>query len=174
MSLTIDLRVLRGRRTVVVGIGNPLRGDDAAGSLLAQQLAARWSGPVFDAEEAPERLLGAIAEEQPDVVLLVDSVYLAAEPGAVALLHSGDMEAYWPSTHRAPLSLLMDYLGARTGAEVLLLAIQPQHTALFGPPSRAVSDSVSLLVDELLLALGDDHRLVPERTSHLGTERCEC
>ena len=39
---------------VVMGIGNPLRGDDAAGSMVARRIAAPPGVSVIDAQEVPE------------------------------------------------------------------------------------------------------------------------
>jgi hydrogenase maturation protease HycI len=174
VSLAAELRARLTGRTVVVGIGNPLRGDDAAGSLVARSLAARWDGPVIDAEEVPERMLGAVAKERPAVVLLVDSVDMAAEPGALALLRHDDLSDYWPSTHRVPVALLMEYLNASTGAEPLLLAIQLEQVDLFRPVSSAVSESVSIVVDEILAALVDEQLCAKGRKTPVATERCQC
>ena len=130
---------------VVVGVGNPLRGDDAAGSLLARSLREGDGVHVIDAEEAPESFVGEIARATPDAVAFVDAVDLSRPPGDVALLEIGDVAPYAPSTHRAPLSLVMDVVRSRTGADVFLIAIQPSGAGFGAAPSPTVTKTVGLL-----------------------------
>jgi len=160
---------------VVVGIGNPCRGDDAAGSMVAEKLSVMWHGHPFDklragsghdstragaprdpashghdvpgvrvidAQEVPENYMQQVVDERPGTVVLIDSVDLESSPGSVALLDKDQVAGYMPSTHRMPLSLLMDYLELETHARIFLIAIQPRHTAFMEPMSGEVHASV--------------------------------
>jgi hydrogenase maturation protease HycI len=127
---------------VVVGIGNPCRGDDAAGSLVAQQLSDAPRVRVIDAQDVPENYLCQVVGEAPDTVVLIDSVDLKSAPGSIAILDKGQVADYWPSTHRVPLTLLMDYLERETHARLRLIAIQPRQTEFLQPLSAEVSASV--------------------------------
>ena len=128
---------------VVMGIGNPCRGDDAAGSLVARQISDAPGVRVIDAQEVPENYLCHVVDEGPDTVVLIDSVDLKSAPGSVALLDKDQVAGYWPSTHRVPLTLLMDYLERETHARVFLIAIQPRQTAFLQPMSGEVQASVA-------------------------------
>ncbi|NJD10656.1 MAG: hydrogenase maturation protease [Gemmatimonadetes bacterium] len=152
------LRALLRGRIVVMGIGNPLRGDDGVGSALARQLqtwlaatsAATAAGlTVLDAEEIPESWLGPAVAARPDVILLIDAVALGAEPGAAALLSAGELGGPVLYTHRTPLRPVVDFLAHETGAEVALLGIQP------GPLDwgEALSPALSAAAADLLLLL---------------------
>jgi len=48
------LRKLRGYRTIIVGIGNTLKGDDGAGPLVCQQLYGKVCAGVMDVGTVPE------------------------------------------------------------------------------------------------------------------------
>ena len=142
--------VLEGN-VVVMGIGNPSRGDDAAGSRIAQQICRAPGVCVIDAQDVPENYLCRVADHRPETIVLIDCVDMKSAPGSVAHL---DMEkdrtaAYWPSTHRAPLGLLVDYLERTTRARVFLLAIQPRQTGLFEPMSAEMLSSVESVADLL-------------------------
>ena len=128
---------------VVMGIGNPCRGDDAAGSLVAQQISDAPGVRVIDAQDVPENYLCQVVNQRPDTVLLIDAVDLDSAPGSIALLDKDQVAGYWPSTHRVPLSLLMDYLERETHAHIFLIAIQPHRTAFLEPMSGEVSSSVA-------------------------------
>jgi len=152
---------------VVMGIGNPCCGDDDAGSMVAQKLSVLCHGHpghditragcpshsvdghdasgvrVIDAQEVPESYVGQVVGEAPNTVVLIDAVDLDSAPGSVALLDKDQVANYWPSTHRMPLSLLMDYLERETHARVCLIAIQPRRTGFMQPMSGEVHASVA-------------------------------
>ncbi len=138
MSLERALRErLRGRVTVV-GIGNPLRADDAVGGLVARRLRPAAGLSAIDAEEVPESHLGAVTSTRPDTILLVDAVDLGAPAGSLALVEPGDLDRFTPTSHRVPLQVLAHWLTVETGASVFLLAVQPARTG----PGEAVSAEV--------------------------------
>jgi hydrogenase 3 maturation protease len=155
MTLADELAARLSGTVVVVGVGNPLRGDDAAGCLLARRLRGTPDVRVIEAEEVPESFVGDIAAAAPDVVVVVDAVDLGATPGTVAVLETDDVAAYAPTTHRLPLSLVMDVVQRRTGADVFLIAVQPLSLAFGAPVSPQVGAGVELLagvLSELLRA----------------------
>jgi hydrogenase maturation protease len=70
-------------RTVVIGVGNAFRGDDAAGREVAKRVQERLAGEVdvVVCELEPTRLVDAW--EGADAAVLVDAVSSGAEPGTV-------------------------------------------------------------------------------------------
>jgi len=133
-------------------VGQTLRGDDGAGSAVAQTIArrltARPSHPsllLIDAGHAPENCLGPVIRFRPDVVLFIDAAHADAPPGTVVWLPVAQAASLQGgSTHTLPLSMLGDYLSLETGAAVYVIGIQPQTTdmtdALSPPIARAVAD----------------------------------
>jgi hydrogenase 3 maturation protease len=138
---------------VVMGIGNPLRGDDAAGSLTARRIAGSPGVCVIDAQDVPEDYLLRVVNQHPDVIVLIDSVELDSEPGSVAFLERDQIAEYWPSTHRMPISMLMGILGQETHARVIGIGIQPAHTEFLKPLSNAVAESIAQVAGMLNNAL---------------------
>jgi hydrogenase 3 maturation protease len=162
-GLLPSLRSLLRGRVVVMGIGNPLRGDDAVGSVIARLLHASiqaTSSPalpatatVLDAEEIPECWLGPAVAARPDTVLLVDAVELGALPGAVALLSAGELSGRALFTHRTPLRPLTEYLESETHARVALLGVQPgplRWGEELSPPVAATAADLALLLTDVL------------------------
>lgn len=154
MNLQEQLAAAMRGTVIIMGIGNPCRGDDAAGSLVAGEIGDVPGMHVIDAQDVPENYLCQVVDQQPDTVVLIDSVDLNSAPGSVALLDKDQTAAYWPSTHRVPISLLMDYLERETHARVLLIAIQPQQTDFSQPMSAPVSMSVKTIASALKEVLG--------------------
>lgn len=152
---------LRGRVTVV-GIGNPLRGDDAVGCRISRDLAAasrdgafapRVGLTIVDAEETPENFIGVVAAARPDVVLMVDAADFGAAPGASVLVEAEDMSTVRAVTHRTSLGITAAVIRRLTGADVLLLAVQPgalEWGEPLSPPVASAAGSVSTLLQEAL------------------------
>lgn len=158
MNLLDQLTIRLGQETVVVGIGNPSRGDDAVGCQIARQL--REFKPcqelpglrTVEAEDVPESFLGQMVRPRPDTVILVDAVELGDEPGSVAILELEELEVRETSTHRAPLSLLARFVRAETGADIFLLGIQPGSRAVGAAVSPEVQGTARMMAEILLRA----------------------
>ncbi len=145
----LNLEGLAGGKVVVVGIGNTLRADDGAGSLVAERLRERYPDVVFDAAQAPENYLAPIRRADPDVVVLVDAADFGGSPGEVRAATAEDVEGLMMGTHAAPLSVFMRVLKDETGADVMLLAVQAATTTLGADMTREVADAVGNLVSQL-------------------------
>jgi hydrogenase 3 maturation protease len=104
---------------------------------------------VIDAQDVPENYLCQVADQRPDTVVLIDCVDLKSAPGSVALLDKDQTTAYWPSTHRVPVSLLMNFLERGAPTRVHLIAIQPRQTDFSQPMSEEVSSSVEAVAGVL-------------------------
>jgi hydrogenase 3 maturation protease len=139
-----------GQRIAVLAVGSPLRADDAAGLLAAEELGRilktqpALSRPprtveIFVAETSPENFTGQIKAFAPDRLVILDAVDCGLKPGQIRLLHPGELSAVsTPSTHNASLGLMLDYLGHFLKAEVVILGIQPQTLEFGLAPSQEV------------------------------------
>ncbi|MEW6365832.1 MAG: hydrogenase 3 maturation endopeptidase HyCI [Acidobacteriota bacterium] len=168
MSLKEEIASRLHGRVVVFGIGNPERGDDGAGSAVARSVEARNGIRVFDAQDVPENYLGPIVAARPDTVMLIDSVDMGAPPGSITILTKNDLAGYWPSTHRIPLCLLMNYLERETGADVFLAGIQPAHLE-FGRP---MCETIRRAAGELAAII--DHAVATQQHEPALSEAPEC
>jgi len=117
--------ILMGR-TVIVGVGNVLHGDDGLGPALAGRLRDTSAAVCIDAGASPENSLRAIARERPDTVLFVDAVSMDGAPGDWALLGPGELPRSCTSTHDIPMGMLAELLARDTGAGVFVLGVQPR------------------------------------------------
>jgi hydrogenase 3 maturation protease len=132
---------------VLVGIGRPGAGDDAAGVALARLVRRRrpagWT--VFAAEANPENFVGAIARLEPREVVLVDACEMGCAPGTVKELRADETTGGAFGTHAPDMEMFAAFLAdCAPGARLRLLAIQPETLAP-GPMSRSVRDAVRRL-----------------------------
>lgn len=146
-------------KVCLLGIGHTLRGDDAAGVILARQLKRRLQGAkvkIIEAGAAPENCCGPVLEWQPDLILIVDAAAMDAVPGDVRWLEWPEVLAGGGATHRFSLSLLAGYLAAEAQCPVSLLGIQPADTRFCATLSPAVTASVAHTVRALVDILPGD------------------
>lgn len=157
MSHNEELIRLRNRlqgKVLILGIGNPLRGDDAAGPELIRRLSSP-SLPtlkpmlLLDVGEVPENYVGKIVKERPDTVVLVDAVDLGASPGTVRVVEKDDIGAEFFSTHSVSLNMVADYIDKETSADVFVLGIQPGNLAFKEEISEPVRESLEKIVKVL-------------------------
>ena len=152
-------RMLGGAgRVAVVGIGNELNGDDAAGVRVASGLRAlipptQPAGSphvlVIQAATAPESFTGPLRRFQPDLVILVDAAHWDAQPGSVNCIDWQEAQGLSASTHTLPPTLFAKFLIHELGCRVVLLGIQPQHLDFDRPVSPPVERAVAQVVQEL-------------------------
>lgn len=158
----------------VVGVGQELNGDDAAGVLAARILSQRQragssdahrpvpvSPLVIEAAHAPENCLGAVLRFAPNLVILVDAADMGDPPGTIRWLDWRDAAGLGVSTHTLSLSMMAKYLKAELGCDIGLIGIQAGDTSLGAPVSSAVRRairSVTQGLTELLLDAGDPNR----------------
>ena len=155
VSLLEGLRILTlGKRVLVLGIGNRSRGDDAAGSLLADRLQGQLRVPVIDASDVPENYIAPIEESGADVVVVVDAADFGGEPGDVALLDVNQLNELGLSTHTAGLSLMFQAMTEERRPRAAVLAIQPASNQLGAGISAPVEVTLELLGNLLLELFG--------------------
>jgi len=109
---------LQNRRTLILGIGNPLRGDDGLGPALIKRLQGKVGAVMIDAGDAPENHLFAIAKANPQAIVILDTARLGSQPGQVALVEVDDLVMSEATTHNTPLALFTKSLRSLTSADL--------------------------------------------------------
>jgi len=142
-------------RLAVLGIGNELWGDDAAGCLAVRLVQRRLSlkDPerflILDAGPAPENFSGALRKFRPNWVLLVDAVRPGGSPGSIRWIELSDLEGVSALTHGLPLTVLGQFLKDELRAGCGLLGIEGQQFELGGGLSTSVRRSVRRAAGEI-------------------------
>lgn len=132
----------------VVGIGHELRGDDAAGIMVARKLrvVSRANWLVLDAGPAPENFTGKLRDFAPDLLLLVDAVQINEPPGTIRLLEINAIEPYSMTTHSLSPHLLIAHLQLELNCIVRVLGIQVEQVSIGSGLSPAVQASIKQIV----------------------------
>ncbi|CAN5257328.1 hydrogenase maturation protease [soil metagenome] len=143
-------------RTLVIGIGHPDRGDDAAGRLVAAQLATVAPADVRIVQTDGEagKLIDLLA--QADQVVIVDAGLSGARPGTIHRLDAvaGAMPRPMFAMSSHAIGLVESIELARTlgtlPARCLVLAIEAQGFDLGAGVSPAVTEAIDRAVEMVL------------------------
>lgn len=151
-------------QVLVLGLGNGLLGDDAAGPRVIAAFAdqpmppdrtVRWrDGGTLGLSLLPEI-------EAADALLVVDAAYFGAVPGTVRRFDGTEMDAQLGGRKRSAHELaLADLLGAaalvgRLPPRRVLVAVEPASTALGLELSPEVARAFPRLCDEVRAALDE-------------------
>ena len=148
-------------RRVLIGLGNDLRGDDAAGLLVARAARETCRGrvDVVEAGGEPIDLLGAW--EDAEAAVVIDAVVSGATPGAIQRIDAaaGPLPAPFaaPSTHALGLAEAVELARAlgRLPDRLIVFGIEGSDFATGGEPSAAIRSAVASLAAAALAELDD-------------------
>jgi hydrogenase 3 maturation protease len=144
-------------RLAIVGIGNELNGDDAAGVLITRKLSAfikdSPSIKVFEAGQALENITGALIRFKPDAILFIDALSTGEPPGSIDMLEWQLSQGFSASTHSLPLSMVIQYLLHVHPCQVHLLGIQVLDTSTGAPVSLEVRGAIDTIGKFILASL---------------------
>ena len=152
-SSTVDdfKRILKGK-VLLFGIGNTLRGDDALGPVLVEQLMNKINAVCINAEGSPENYTGKVIKEKPDTLVIIDAVHMNLNPGEYRLLVPEDLDDTVFSTHDIPLRMLTDYLRSEIKMDIYILGIEPQQLELGRKMSPEVRRTIKLIEEMIICA----------------------
>lgn len=146
-------------RVVVLGVGNPDKGDDGAGISAAQTFARRLSPArkrrvrVLLGGSVPENLTGKIRAFRPGFVLILDAALGGLKPGSVFIIDAEKITDDGVTTHQISLRWVVRYIEESIGCPVLVLGIQPETIEFKENLSPAVEKGISNVVEFLLESL---------------------
>ena len=141
-------------RLVILGVGNELNGDDAAGVLIVRKLKKLLPKHeqllLIEASVAPENYSSVIRKYAPDWIWIIDAADLEIEPGDVQFIDFSNIDVMGANTHRLSLSLLISYFQSEIGSKTLILGLQPVTVDPFSNISLPVKQSIKQISRILL------------------------
>jgi hydrogenase maturation protease len=143
--------IYRARPLLLLGAGNPLRGDDAIGHLLAQELEHK-NDSGFQAHAvgtAIENAMRWIRETAGGTILLVDAVFdESVEEGSWALYPADQLDSICHTTHSIPLSLLISYWQKEVSElKIYFLGISIRNNTDMAPLSPTLQNTLISLLE---------------------------
>ena len=146
-------------RLVILGVGNPLKGDDAAGLLCVEQITKRVPATVrpgvriFRTYDVPENYTGKIRKFKPTRILIIDAALAGLKAGDIFILEKEKIAIEEISSHKIPLMVLISYLEQSIGCKVTVLGIQAKDLSFGAPVTPIVKTAVKTVADFLAAAL---------------------
>jgi coenzyme F420 hydrogenase subunit delta len=156
------------KRTLVLGCGNVLYGDDGFGPAVAASLVERYPIP----EDAAVLNLGLatrgfifdvlLASRQPRRIVVVDAMERNASPGEIFEVPLDELSKEKVddfSFHQGPTSNLLKELRDLCGVDIVIVSCQPQRIPEemevgLSPAVRAATDEAARLIYERYLRDG--------------------
>ena len=140
------LKPLRDSSTVIMGIGNILKGDDAAGPIVCERLKnEKISADVIDAATVPENYIQTIIKKSPRNLIVIDAISFDAAPGAIQVFQTEQLDSMIISTHTLSPRIFIDMIRQSIELDVVFVGIQPEQTQLGSPVSTQVSQAIEEL-----------------------------
>jgi hydrogenase 3 maturation protease len=120
---------------VVLGVGNPMKGDDGVGPYVAQRVSAMYAGgaaradmpPIcaIDCGTVPENFTSAVRRLHPLSIIIVDAAEMGLPVGECRVIAADRVGSLGLSTHSMPLSLFMTYVSGFVDV-IVLVGVQPR------------------------------------------------
>jgi hydrogenase maturation protease len=158
------------KKTLIIGLGNPILTDDGVGVKVAQELESRINleaHPELTITEASAgglRLMEALLGY--DRVILIDAYYLkptSSRPGTIHHLSLDDLRSVSPtqhstSAHDTSLVTALDaaeILGYQIPKEFSIYAVEVENILEFSDtPTPAVAQAIPVVVSQILEEFG--------------------
>jgi hydrogenase maturation protease len=140
-------------KVAVIGIGQSLRGDDAAGLAAVRQWREKYPETAgrpevrVETDELPGLALLDLIEEA-EAAILVDAVQSSALPGTIHLLSEEDLSAFptsAKSAHGWGVAETLDMgrlLGKIDSTSIRLICIEAEQVTLGTELSKAIQDTM--------------------------------
>ncbi len=161
-------------KSLIIGLGNPIMGDDAIGCKCAEALQAEIRTSDLEGIEIEQFFRGGISLMERmigyDRVLIIDSISgTGREPGTVIPLTLEEVPSYTVnSPHDASLKNAIDFgltLGVHLPHQINILAVEIEPKYEF---SEQLSKPVSNSIAQVLRMARDWGRLVEVRKIDIG------
>lgn len=141
--------------TVVIGLGNPIMGDDGLGLVVLDALRARNLPSAVDVEFVDGGTWGLSllpVVERAERLLLLDAIECGKAPGTVVSLRTEEIPAYLMtkvSPHQVDMRevLALAAWRGRSPTEVVAVGAQPAVVDLVGSLSPDVAAAVETVAD---------------------------
>lgn len=142
-------------KLVILGIGNPLKGDDSLGLKILRKLRGKVprSVKVIEGGMAPENFIGKIGKLRPSHVLFIDAAFFGGKPGEAKIISIENIPTVTISTHVMPLYIVAGLIREETGAKIVLLGIQPKNLNLGEEISQEIKESIEGIAETIIEAI---------------------
>jgi len=126
-SLTNDVLKLLKRlpgRTLIIFIGNPLRGDDGIGPFIGERIKETDDLKIINAGVNPENVIDHAISIKPERIIIIDAANFNGHTGEARVIDKNNLPETSLSTHSIPLTVFTSILEEDANCKVYFLGIQ--------------------------------------------------
>lgn len=134
---------IRGKKFLILGIGNELKGDDRAGPYIVSKLKTKNK---INCGEVPENFIGKIKKINPEVIVIIDAVDFEAKTGEIVIDELKDFSEPTLSTHSPSLKLFCSFF---PDTKFYLIGIKPKGLGFGEEMSEEVKKSADEIIEKL-------------------------
>lgn len=130
-DLVKSLSTYSREKITFIGLGNELRGDDAAGLIFLEYLKKREEfseSNYINAGTNPENYLEKILDLESDVIVIIDTARNSKQPGVINWINPDSMELNNFSTHTFSVKMIENYLKQLQPITFRYIGIEPCNT----------------------------------------------
>ena len=149
-QLLDKLNQLRDKVTLIVGIGNTLKGDDGAGPIVCEQLSGKICAEVIDAGTVPENYIQKIIKKAPQNLLIIDAIDFGATVGTIKIFKPEQLDSFVLSTHTLSPRFFVDLICKEIKVDVYFIGMQPAQMQLGQQQSEQVNQAIQWLTGTLI------------------------
>ncbi len=129
---------------LIMGIGNPFRGDDAAGLLVARRLRTRVKTVLCETD--PLDYIEEICQNKPERLIIIDAINAGEKPGKIIHVDINSVDNLSLSTHHFPISLFLKFI-KKCVKKIEIWGIQVKNVEFGADMSEEVKLAVSKLTE---------------------------
>lgn len=146
--MVFDNIKLKGKRIVVVCLGNELRNDDGVGPYIAKRIK-NDSVKIIDAGQSFENYIFDVINYSPTDLFIVDAAFFGGNTGEVSILDEKNLAvARMVSTHSLPLNLLLDMVRQEIhDINIIIVGIQVSNCDFGTDINTDVKKAADALID---------------------------
>ena len=143
-SLFSILNLFVHTKTIILGIGNILKGDDAFGPLVCERLRGeRICAEIIDAATVPENYIQTIIKKSPQNLIIIDAIDFGAKPGSIQVFETEQLNSLVISTHTLSPRIFIDMIRQNIELDVYIIGVQPKQTQLGLSLSKEVEQAIN-------------------------------
>jgi hydrogenase 3 maturation protease len=140
-------------KKVVIGIGNPLKGDDNIGNIIVDKLKKEVRNPNYffiRAETNPENFMGKVRSFEPGFIYFIDAVDFSGEIGEVKVFSIEDVLNKSLSTHGLSVNIYRDFF---PDTEIKIIGIKVENIDYGEGLQDEIKDKLSSITKKILALL---------------------
>ncbi len=136
-------------RTLLVTLGNSLRGDDGVGPFIGESIKRKAEDfKVINAYTTPENIVSPVVDFKPDKLIVIDAANFGGLPGEVRVIPLDKISKYRAlSTHSFPLEIIFGIILEDTKASLSILGVQAKKMDYVEGLSSEVEKAALNIID---------------------------